>query len=264
MLKEFDWVRPAVSLAAEVSHSTFQGWWWSRGVLAAASGTCRAWFAFCAPDLYRRVLVLPSRSADELVEDLSKPGSHIPQHARRLRIYDGPVPWRALPKLVKLLPNLDRLIIERRTDDMSRLRGDEKATDARYHPTHPRMTYGVLTAARITLALTQLNLYYHRFSSAADVLNLLASFPRLSTAKLDDCPIGPGRGSVITPSATDLRELRLAYCSTVEEIVCLADWWRWSHPVNSPSVAPYPGLHWDDYRRVCSVLESLCTITDTR
>ena len=37
------------------------------------------------------------------MEDLSKQGSHIPQHARRLWIH-GPVPWRALPTLVKLLP----------------------------------------------------------------------------------------------------------------------------------------------------------------
>ena len=117
-------------------------------MLAAASGTCRAWLAICAPKLYRRINVRSSR-IDELVIDLSKPGSHIAQHARWLDIC-APVPWRALPRLVKLLPNLDELWMW----------GDWAAT-IRYHPTHPRMAYGVLTAARITPALTELNLYYH-------------------------------------------------------------------------------------------------------
>ena len=81
MLKEFYWMRSAISLAAELSRSTFQDWG-DRSVLAAASGTCRAWLAICAPELYRCICVRSSRRVDELIEDLSKPGSHIPQHAR--------------------------------------------------------------------------------------------------------------------------------------------------------------------------------------
>ena len=55
---------------------------------------------------------------------MSKPGSSIAQYTERLTIH-GPVPWAALPRLLKLLPHLADLRID----------GDKSALRPGYHPT---------------------------------------------------------------------------------------------------------------------------------
>ena len=74
MLQQFDRVCTATSFDTQAAHLALKGWP-SRSLLAAVSGTCRAWFAICAPELYRWTHVRSARIS-ELMEDLSKQGSH--------------------------------------------------------------------------------------------------------------------------------------------------------------------------------------------
>ena len=229
---------------ALVSHSTFQ-YLGDRSVLAAASGTCRAWLAFCAPELYHWIFVPSSRVA-ECIADLSKPGSHIAQHARWLSIH-GPVPWSDLPKLVRLLPSLDVLRLQDRHDV--------------YHPNLFRLTCRVLAASRVVPALTTLTLSYQTFHSAADVLRLLASLPRLLLAVLEDCSIASTPELVPRASATNVSQLRLVVRSRkAAQLAPLAQWWQWSHPAASPTNNLFPGLHITDSQAVYGIMKSLETL----
>ena len=245
MWEEFDWVCTGVNYTADTSH--FQLQQWSMDVLATASGTCQAWLAICAPTLYRTIYVHSDR-VDELIKDLSSPNSHIGRHPRELEIC-GPIPWQALPMLITLLPCLNRLCIW----------SAKEAIDA-YHPRLSRLAWDILTAKRLTPALTKLALHRQQFSSAADVLRLFASFPRLLVAELGDCPLGNVLGAVPSTSAASLREL-LVLCEDrpigISGVACLAQWWQWPHPTTEPTIVPYPGLHRADLQSVGAMMHVL-------
>ena len=214
------------------------------------SGTSRAWFKICAPELYRWIYTRSS-SVRELIEDLSKPGSHIAQHAWALRI-KGPVPWSALLGMLRLLPSLGRL------DITSHNPGHEKFT---VHPNIACLSCRMLAASQIIQALTELILREQKFHSAADVLRLFASLPRLSRAELVDCSIASTPELVPRASATNVTQLRLVVESVdvapLVPLASLAQWWQWSHPAASPTNDLFPGLHITDSLAVCDMLKSL-------
>ena len=212
------------------------------------SGTSRAWFKICAPELYRRILFRSPRTVRELIEDLSKPGSHIAQHARALVIF-GPVPWQDLLKSVRVLPSLDQLYIG----------FSDESTDS-YNPNLFRLTCRILAASRVVPALTMLKLECHTFHSAADVLRLCASLPRLLLAEFSHCSIASTPELVPHASATNVTQLRLAvYLCDVVQAASLAQWWQWSHPATSSTNDLFPGLHVRDSLAVCGILKSACT-----
>ena len=114
--------------------------------------------------------------------------SHSPTRSTAEDQRTGPVAGASEAR--QLLPNLDML----------GMFGGRKDSDVCYHPAHPRLTCGTFAATRLIPALTHLQLSDQRFLSAADVLHLLGSFPRLSTATLQCCNVPSGLGSVPTPS----------------------------------------------------------------
>ena len=238
-------IQPLLRLSSN-DHFGSQG----KRVLATASASCRPWFAICAPILYRKIFVRSS-SISKLIEDLSMAGSQIARHARDLSIH-GSFPWRTLPRLLTLLPHVGVLRI--RT-----LSGTELVGVDAYHLTHPRVTFGVFVASRTSLTLTELQLYSQRFYSAADVLQLLASFPRLSTASLRSCSIRPGSGSLPSVSTTNLRKLDIHPSEgqhDIREVIYLLSCCRWSHPTTS-AVGSYPGLHAADFQTVLEMMTLL-------
>ena len=199
--------------------------------------------------LYRSICVCFPRTLRELIEDLSKPGSHIAQHAWALRI-EGPVPWSALLGMLRVLPSLGRL------DITSHKPGHEKFT---VHPNIACLSCRMLAALRIIHSLTELILREQKFHSAADVLRLFASLPRLLRATLESCSIASRPELVPRASATNITELRLVvqFGKAMEQAASLAPWWQWSHPAASPTNDLFHGLHMTDYLAVCEMLESL-------
>lgn len=244
MLEQFDWVCSVLSSAASASHCALQQR--SVRVLAAASGTCRAWFAICAPILYRRIRVT-AYCGPSLVEVLSNPHNNIAQHARWLTIW-GPKPWLVLHKLLELLPHLDELAFGGTIADP-------------YHPSFPHLAH----VMQIPPSVTSLIMRYQRPSSAAVVPLLLASLPQLSTAKLYDCTLEYTQSPFPRVSSTNLRQILIAheiYEVGITEFAYVAQWWQWPHPATSSSVGPYPGLHRADSRGLCTMLKALCPVSD--
>ena len=223
-------------------------------ILVAASATCHAWLDICAPLLYRSIEVSSSRIS-ELIEDLSKLSrSRIAQHARLLHIF-GPVPWLALPRLLKLLPHIENLSIDPPVAE---------EIPAAYLPALPRLTSVLLGASRNTMALTTISMEYLQFASVLDVLRLLASFPRLSSAFLRNCNVPAGPGLVGPVSMTHLNRLSILYRQSADPHdvhvgATLTQWWRWSHPLSDPDVGDYPGLHQADGQHISGLLKSLCS-----
>ena len=214
------------------------------------SGTSRAWFKICAPELYCEIYVRSPRTVRGFIEDLPKQGSHIAQHTRVLWI-PGSVSWSDFPKLVRLLPGLHMLQISGSDSD--------EYTDT-YHPNLFRLTCRMLAASRIIPALTELLFQQQKFHSAADVLRLFASLPRLSRAELWDCSITSTSELVPCASASNVTQLTLVFAtssSSTVEAASLAQWWQWSHPAASPTNDLFPGLHITDSLAVCSILKSL-------
>ena len=134
------------------------------------------------------------------------------------------------------------------------------------HPSQPRLTSIIQSASRMTLALTELNLFWQPFSSATDVLRLLSLFPRLSNVRLWACVtlLGSRFEAILPPPSTHLTSVRITRyrtdnVDTVLESVSLAQWWQWPHPATDTKVGPYPGLHQTDARTLFMVLQSVHT-----
>ena len=218
---------------------------------------CRAWLKICAPTLYRVITVHSSR-LNELIADLTHPGSYIVPNAQILNVH-GPVPWLTLSTLMGLLPGLSRLDI--------RLPYHDAATPyPPYDPSHPYLaSSAILTASQATLALTTLVLFRLRFSSIFDVLRLLGLFPRLSKATLFDCvvPYGSRLEAIFPPRSTHFTRLCVIRqnddADTVIDIASFAEWWRWPHPVTDTEVGLYPGLHKADTQTIVTTLQWLHT-----
>ena len=98
--------------------------------------------------LYRKIYVDPS-GIHELIEDLVKPGSCVAKHAKRLTIH-GPVPWLALPKLMKLLPFVDTLKINPLV---------EEVVGTCCFPSHPRLASAINVSSRPLQMLRELKLH---------------------------------------------------------------------------------------------------------
>ena len=212
--------------------------------------TCRAWLDICAPALYRMIHLHPHR-LPELIAVLSKPRSRLAQHAQWLSIH-GPVPWLALPTLMKQLLRVEHLRIQpvHRWDEVPRP----------YHPSHPQMCYSMLASSRTALTLTELHLESLEFSSPTDVLKLLALFPQLLETSLRACTIPPAERGVPAPSSTHLRTLSCEiarYYRQVADVASLAHWWRWPHSLNDSYVGLYPGLHQADVQGVFTLVKLL-------
>ena len=180
-----------------------------------------------------------------------KSRSRIDRHAEKLTIR-GPVPWLALPQLLKLLPRIFDLKIAR-----GRHKGPEMFG---YHPAYPRLTF-VVRAARGTSALTKLTLQAQRFSSPGDVLRLLALFPRLAAVDLTSCVIEPNPGLVPVTQVTSLVGI-VAYIPTSSLRVCssLAQWWQWPHLGSTGDLdgaKPFPGVRSADARGIFAVINCL-------
>lgn len=181
---------------------------------------------------------------------MSKPGSCIAQYTEELFIH-GPIPWLALPKLLKPLPRLVKLFIKEDSDTFR----------AAYHPTAPCLISTMLVTSRTPLALTSLQLNRQRFSSAADVLRLLVCFPRLSTASLGDCAIkivlataGP---LVLSACLSEISWQQYTDSVSERAIWSLVQWWRWPHAAAELAATPYPGLHPADAQEVSAIIRSI-------
>ena len=210
--------------------------------------TCRAWLRICAPGRHPWIYVRSS-SIDELIADLSKSSTGFGKYTDELYIR-GRVPWLAIPKLFKLLPRIDSIFFNPRVGNKS------VNIDAphRYHSSHPRLMSFMSAASLTMLPLRYLSLEKIQFSSATDVLRLLAALPSLSEAilSLGDIGIPPGPGSVTIrpPPSTHLKRL---YTSDGVMIVPLVQCWQWPHPVNDPDVGPFPGLHKADIQVISAI-----------
>lgn len=204
------------------------------------------WLAICAPELYKPIRVHSSR-VKELIEDLSKPGSRIVQHAEDLAIY-GPVPWLALVKLLKLLPSLRTMTI---SDD------DFGASRPAYHT---KASLFASVASRAMLSLTSLVLWNQRLSSAADVLCLLACFPHPHSLELNGCTIQTASSIALLVASTRLKTIQLKQYDDPEvcegTLLSLAQWWRWPHEAAEPATIQYPGLHRADAQHVFAIIRS--------
>ena len=228
--------------------------------LVSAGLTCRAWFKICAPTLYREIYV-SSSCVSKLITVLSQPGSRIPQHAKELMIR-GPVPWRALPRLLALLPRV--LYLLQWPVDSPRWNNGRRfpCEDALYHPTLPRIMSGVLAASRTTLStLTELKLTHQCFSSPADVLRLLALCLSLQSASLLYCFVRSVPEIFPVQPFTRLVAINIEtrHATGPAERLFLAQWWQWPHPTIDGTVGAYPGLHHADARSICDVLKCFDT-----
>lgn len=204
-------------------------------MLAAASQVCRVWYATCAPELYRKLFV---RSAQclELIEDLSRPGNRIVQHAEEL-VVQGPVPWCSVSRLLKLLPLVTNLSFY----------GDELATNPRavYHHTAPRLSSAMSVASSLTSELSSLFLENQWFSSAVDVLYLLGLCRGLVLVEIRGCIIHSGSRTAPLVSATSLKDLTIwrgKHAVHEKAIAPLARWWQWPRAAANSTAAPYPGI----------------------
>lgn len=213
--------------------------------LFALSEVCRAWYAICAPDLPKTFHIRSPR-IDELIGDLSKPGSRLARDAEGLAVV-GLIPWLSLPKLLKLLPRLRELDIQEHMPTSPTV----------YHPGMLRWS----SATRVTSrTLTGLQIRRLWFPSATDVLRLLAHFPRLSTAHFNDCTIHIASETTLPISSTNLSRMYLSQPKDLihtRTIPSLTQFWQWPHPVVNPEVEPYPGLHLADAQGVAAVIGSV-------
>lgn len=220
--------------------------------LVAASNVCHAWLDICVPEMYRSISARSSR-AEELIKDLSKPGSRVVQYAEELKIR-GPIPWLALPRLLVSLPHLGNLnIIE-----------DKKASPTVYLPRHPRLACRMYRASRTTLALTSLFLANQWFSSTADILWLLACLPHLASAHFNSCNIQTASTTAPLVPVTHLKSLSLSYNEdAIHEgiLSSLAQWWQWPHAIAGPAITPYPGLHREEAQDVLAVIRAITLTT---
>ena len=166
-----------------------------------------------------------SRCVDALRRDLSRPKSLIGLHAQVL-VIRGPVPWLALPKLLKRMPSIDTLIIGAGL----KLKDDQVIPKIAlvYPATLSYLTSVIMTAS--SPVLCEAYLTEHRFSSAKDLLPLLALFTRIVKVTLltqvRPRSLEPRKVSS-SKSVFDLDRVYIRYTSNLASAACLARLWQW-------------------------------------
>ena len=196
-----------------------------------------------------------SVSIDKLTEVLPKSGHgrRVSNHARVVE-YEGPIPWLALVKMMKLLPHVRELGMN------SKLRGSQNDPfyPPSYPPSHPRSASSMLAASRPVPTLTSLFMKDVQFSSAMDILRLLPAFPLLSRASFWKCTIPSGSNPVLAPRLTHLRDLIFSL-TPVAEGEGFAQFWQWPHPAGDPKLGPCPGLQSGEIQMLFTMIRSLST-----
>ena len=229
-----------------------------RSGLVSLGQTCRAWHTICAPDIYRKIFVR-SRSVNELISELSIPGSCIVSHAQILWMC-GHIPWLSLPRLLAHLPHVHTLTVRPHKHD--------KTSAIAYQPAQARLTSSITGSSPLGPSLTSLSLFSQWFASTADILRMLALLPRLSRVTIRGCKVLVS--SVILPLVSCIHLRHIFFKPNADGAVlytlgpALAHWWMLPRAAMdcSPGTRPFPGLRDTDSRCAAAILTPIFVALD--